>query len=177
MIRLVSNTRLACWVKIWFRDQFHDNLSKQLFNIGFDSPIAHVYINQPHTVYMYHTIHVFVEEDVSVIRALEDIHVKAMGHPVTFECELSHDVSEYAWLKNGRPVMSDRRHRLTQDGCVYRLHISHCEPEDVAEYTFSCRGKKSSAKLIPRSEHCSKYRHCRIEQINRAAYVTFVISV
>ena len=94
-----------------------------------------------------------VEDEIAVVRPLEDIHVKSMGHPVTFECEISHNVSEYAWLKNGKPILADRNHRLSQGDGVYKLHISHVEPEDVAEYTFSCRGKKTSAKLIPKSKN------------------------
>lgn len=93
----------------------------------------------------------FPEDEVDVVRPLEDIVVKSMGHQVTFECELSRDVHEFAWLKNGKTVVPSKHIKLMQSDGIYKLHIDQVEPEDAAEYTLSCRGKKTTAKLIPRS--------------------------
>lgn len=76
--------------------------------------------------------------------------MKSFGHPVTFECQLSHNVKEVAWLKNNRPIVSDKKYSMNQEGRTHQLHINHTEPDDAAEYTLSVRGKKSRAKLIPK---------------------------
>ena len=79
-----------------------------------------------------------------------------MDTPAVFECQLSKDIHEFAWLKGGRPVISDKRHKLSHSNGTYKLHITHLEPDDVAEYTFSCRGKKTSASLNARGQLCYK---------------------
>lgn len=101
------------------------------------------------------------EDEINFIRPLEDVIVSSMGHHATFECQLSREVKDFAWLKNGRPVLADQKHRLTQEGAVYRLTLSHIEPEDATEYAFSVRSKKSRAKLIPRGKGaCCQASNC-----------------
>ena len=93
----------------------------------------------------------FAEDDVDVTKALEDISIKSFGHPVSFECQLSRDMHDYTWLKNGKPLLADRHYKMSADCGTYKLTIPHTNPEDAAEYTFTCRGKKTSAKLLPKS--------------------------
>lgn len=92
------------------------------------------------------------EQSVDIVKPLEDVVMKEMGRTACFECQLSCEIADVAWLKNGRPLTEDKRHRITQDGTIYKLTISHVEPDDAAEYTFSCRRKTTKANLIPKSK-------------------------
>lgn len=102
------------------------------------------------------------EDDVKILKPLEDVYIKSLGHAVTFECQLSRDVSEYAWLKNGKPLLADKHHKITASDGTYKLYIPHSEPEDAAEYTFSCRGNKTSAKLVPKSKRINATQNLNV---------------
>ena len=63
------------------------------------------------------------------------------------ECEVNKVDAEVTWYKDGKPLKSTEKCRITKEGNVHRLTLKDVTPRQVAKYTAKTGPESTSAKL------------------------------
>lgn len=74
------------------------------------------------------------------------------GSTVILECQVSR-IHKVTWLKDGKPIKTDKRHKITTEGTTHRLTITESELDDEAEYTAQLPDDESKATLWVEGMH------------------------
>ncbi|XP_046554801.1 titin-like [Haliotis rubra] len=88
------------------------------------------------------------EEDVDIIRPLEDIDISEIPSTAVFECELSKPHVMVQWNRETEVLLPSDKYEIIHDGCVHRLIISDVTEKDEAEYSIHAKSKRSDAGLF-----------------------------
>lgn len=81
------------------------------------------------------------------IAGLEDMEV-IRGETVTLKCEVTKEDGKVVWMKNGKPIKSDKKHEIHHDGTNLSLTLKDVSPDEQAEYTCQYEDDKTSCNLL-----------------------------
>ncbi|XP_064423229.1 myosin-binding protein C, cardiac-type [Latimeria chalumnae] len=88
------------------------------------------------------------EKGLEIYQSIADLTLKAREQAV-FKCEVSDENVKGIWLKNGVPVVPNKRIKITHIGRIHKLTIDDVKSEDEGDYSFIPEGYalNLSAKL------------------------------
>ncbi len=70
-----------------------------------------------------------------------------IGEPARFEVELSKERPRYQWLKDGEDIAPSKKYDMGNVGPRYHLTVNEVDSRDSGDYTFLCKGHRSTARL------------------------------
>ncbi|XP_048242135.1 uncharacterized protein LOC124112132 [Haliotis rufescens] len=84
---------------------------------------------------------------IDILIGLRDVKVE-VGKQMSFQTTLSaSNITEGYWTKNGVPLTNSVKYEITVSNQVQRLTITSLTTGDIGTYTYSVRGKNTSANL------------------------------
>lgn len=86
------------------------------------------------------------ETPVSIVKTLSDQRVEE-DLPATLECELSRQIVEVKWLKNGAELKPGKNYRIYSMGRKRFCQILQCSPADSGTYTCDAGEAETSCSL------------------------------
>merc|ERR1712029_606369 len=86
-------------------------------------------------------------EDVEFLKPLEDQEVKKIPGTATFEAEISKSGLKGEWFRNGQPIKSSPKYKISEDLGTHKLIINDVTDDDVDVYSLKIRNAETEAKL------------------------------